>query len=302
MNIAKQSNRATWVKGNPSPYQLHDLTHFPDWRNLIVWDAFFNNLTSGLMIITVIAWAFGNEIFGALLPFALTLALALVCIDLGILVADLGDPWRFTHALRVLHFTSPLSVGVWGLTSYATCLGIAVVLYWLSWAAVGTTLESICVLVARPFTVLAFIGAVVVICYKGVVFSCSSQPGVSKARWLTSFLVSDSLLMGLGAYMILAAMLGAFVSAPWLILPLFILVIARSVAYGLLWADVKERARKRFAHDLNLGLAIMVLGVGGILPLILAFFGPAAQACAGVLVLATGAAERYWFIGLTHPL
>ncbi len=27
----------TWVSGSLSPYQLHDITHRPDWENLIVW-------------------------------------------------------------------------------------------------------------------------------------------------------------------------------------------------------------------------------------------------------------------------
>ena len=120
-----------WVEGEKSPYQVHDITHFPDWRNIIVWDAYFNNMTAGLMIISVICWAFGPVVFSRLMPFALTLALILVCVDFVLLICDLGDSWRFSHSMRVLHFTSPLSVGVWGLACYATCLGIAVVLYWL---------------------------------------------------------------------------------------------------------------------------------------------------------------------------
>ena len=138
MNMTNMNNPKPWAEGHPSLYQGHDITHRPDWANIIVWDAFFNNLTAGFMVLTGIAWFAGPPLFAALLPFALTLALLIVIVDLVLLVFDLGDPPRFIHAMRVLHFTSPLSVGVWGLACYATCLGCAVGIYWLSVYSVAT--------------------------------------------------------------------------------------------------------------------------------------------------------------------
>lgn len=175
MNMTNMNNPKPWAEGHPSLYEGHDITHRPDWANIIVWDAFFNNLTAGFMVLTGIAWFAGPPLFAALLPFALTLALLIVIVDLVLLVFDLGDPPRFIHAMRVLHFTSPLSVGVWGLACYATCLGCAVGIYWLSVYSVATN-DFLAPYIAwldilmRLFTVLAFIGAVVVICYKGVAF------------------------------------------------------------------------------------------------------------------------------------
>ena len=122
MNMTNMNNPKPWAEGHPSLYQGHDITHRPDWANIIVWDAFFNNLTAGFMVLTGIAWFAGPPLFAALLPFALTLALLIVIVDLVLLVFDLGDPPRFIHAMRVLHFTSPLSVGVWGLACYACLL------------------------------------------------------------------------------------------------------------------------------------------------------------------------------------
>ena len=112
MNMTNMNNPKPWAEGHPSLYEGHDITHRPDWANIIVWDAFFNNLTAGFMVLTGIAWFAGPPLFAALLPFALTLALLIVIVDLVLLVFDLGDPPRFIHAMRVLHFTSPLSVGV----------------------------------------------------------------------------------------------------------------------------------------------------------------------------------------------
>ena len=236
----------------------------------------------------------------------MTLALLIVIVDLVLLVFDLGDPPRFIHAMRVLHFTSPLSVGVWGLACYATCLGCAVGIYWLSVYSVATN-DFLAPYIAwldilmRLFTVLAFIGAVVVICYKGVAFSCTSQPGVKKARWLTSFMVSDALLMGCGLYAIMAACLGFWDACAYLLLPFIILEVARTVAFSLLWMETAERARKVYSGE-NTLLRVWVYLIGGLLAAVLAIFGVYGMIAAGALVLLTGVFERYWLIGITKKI
>ena len=73
-NVREKNNekKRLWVSGSLSPYQLHDITHRPDWENLIVWDAYLNNMTSGFMVITGLAWMAGPGYFTALLPWAIT--------------------------------------------------------------------------------------------------------------------------------------------------------------------------------------------------------------------------------------
>ncbi len=44
------TNLKPWASNYPSPYEGHDLTHRPDWANIIVWDAFFNNLTGSRVL------------------------------------------------------------------------------------------------------------------------------------------------------------------------------------------------------------------------------------------------------------
>ena len=60
MNMTNMNNPKPWAEGHPSLYQGHDITHRPDWGNIIVWDAFFNNLTAGFMVLTGIAWFAGR--------------------------------------------------------------------------------------------------------------------------------------------------------------------------------------------------------------------------------------------------
>ena len=150
----------TWIEGQPSAYQQHDTVHFPDWKNIIVWDLFFNNLTAGFMFVTMITWLTAPALFGPVMPIALTLAFFIVLFDLLLLVADLGDHVRFLHAMRVLHPTSPLSVGVVGLIFYSIMLFIALAIYWVTvalLATIGLPPEVVVVLdvLFRLFAVLA---------------------------------------------------------------------------------------------------------------------------------------------------
>lgn len=299
-------NTKPWAENHPSPYEGHDLTHRPEWGNIIVWDAYLNNLTAGFMVISGITWLVGGPIFTALLPFALTLALVIVLIDLVLLVADLGDPPRFIHALRVLHFTSPLSVGVWGLTCYASCLGVSVALYWLSFISGMTNgfmapYMGWASVLMKLFTALALVGAVVVICYKGVAFSCTSQPGVKDARWLTSFMVSDALLMATGLYAIMAFSLGMWQADSYLLVPMLVLIVARTVAFSLLYLETRQRARLVYTSE-NTMIKWIVYFIGGLLAFVLAFFGALGLTAAGALVLVAGIFERYWIIGLTKKI
>lgn len=103
----------TWIEGQPSAYQQHDTVHFPDWKNIIVWDLFFNNLTAGFMFVTMITWLTAPALFGPVMPIALTLAFFIVLFDLLLLVADLGDHVRFLHAMRVLHPPLPYRSAWW---------------------------------------------------------------------------------------------------------------------------------------------------------------------------------------------
>lgn len=300
----KNSAIRTWAADQPSPYQLRDITHFPDWGWLIILDAFFNNLTSGLMLAIALVWAFGPPFMVTLLPIALTTALILLIIDLGILVKDLGDPLRFIHSLRVMRLTSPLSVGVWGLSCYGIFLGIATVTGWLLLAAgaSGTLIAYFLVCIQRVCLVMAIIAAIVVICYKGVVFSCSSQPGLREARWLTPFMVSDSLLMGMSLYAIISnAFLPQSGAAVLLVMPLAILLLARCAAFALLWQDVKARAAAVDRDGTKQAVFISVYLVGGLLPLIMIFIGPFWISAAALLILGIGLVERAWLLRLPRP-
>lgn len=301
MSANNKARGRAWEAGCPSPYQGRDLTHFPDWHNLIVWDAFFNNLTAGLMIVSTVAWLSGPSSLGHIMPLALTMALLLVIADLLILVMDLGDPWRFLHSMRVMRLTSPLSIGVWGLTSYAACLAVAVLLSWTVWFVGGGFFAgAVLVGLRNLFIVMSLVAAIVIVCYKGVVFSCTSQPGLCEARWLPPFMVTDAMLMGFGVFTLIALLTIPPQDFQLLVAPAIMLLCARCTAFALLWQDVKNRARLIYgAENRFVGWSVFVFG--GILPLALLFFGFFGLALASMLVICCGLLERYWLIGLARP-
>lgn len=252
-----------------------------------------------MTIVSTLLYWFGPVMCSFMMPIAMLLALILVVTDLIILIIDLGDPWRFYHCLRVMRFTSPLSVGVWGLVAMASFLAFGTFFQWIMFFCGPITPFPI-ILLSKLCVTMSFIAAVVVICYKGVVFSCSSQPGVSQARWLTSFMVSDSLLMGMALYLLMAMSCGAGYNTKIIVMPFAFLVVARCVTFWLLWLDVRKRAREMYMDENRL-INLSVYLVAGLIPFVLVFCGLWGIIISSLLVLANSYFERHWVIGLTHP-
>ena len=80
------------------------------------------------------------------------IALVFLVIDLLLLVADLGDPLRFHHMLRVFKPSSPMSLGTWCLTAYSLPLTAAAALGLLpaEWAAPEWVRQTVRVKPLRP--------------------------------------------------------------------------------------------------------------------------------------------------------
>lgn len=296
----------TWVEGQPSAYQQHDIVHFPDWKNLIVWDLFFNNLTAGFMFVTMITWLADPIVFAPVLPFALTLAFVIVLVDLCLLVGDLGDHIRFLHAMRVMHPTSPLSVGVVSLILYSILLFIALVIYWVTFALVATVqlpadVIGVLLVVFRLFAVLALLAACGVLCYKGVAFSCTSQPGVKRARWMSGWVVCDALTIGMSLLVIVAFALGQPVPVETLAIPLVVLIVLRCFMYALVWMNIHERASLMYSKGRLAANAVIVYGLAGVCAIAACFFGSVGIVAAAAVCFLAGIWERYWIIFVAHP-
>ena len=306
------ANRTTaeplsWVETQPSPYELHDIVHFPDWKNILTLDAFLNNLAGGFMVATGLLWFLSGGQFSNLFLFSFTAAFAIVVIDLLDLIADLGDHFRFIHTLRIFRHTAALSVGVVGLIFYTVMLFIGLVFWWILFASnvsngfLGAATKPF-EIIGNVFIVLGFVGACFVVIYKGVVFSASSQPGVRNGRWLTFWMVFDSLLMGLGLFAIFAFIFQPEPMLHKIAIPVMVLIALRCFGHLLLDTNTSNRAIQRYSGAMRLADLFVVYIVGSFAPFILMFFPPGGPLVAGALLLVAGLWQRYYYIGLAKHL
>jgi formate-dependent nitrite reductase membrane component NrfD len=288
------SAQPSWRADAPSDYARGEIPHWPGWRGLIGWDVFLNNLTAGITVVMVLAWWLVPEARVVAAP-VLTIAWLVLMADLLVLVSDLGDPWRFHHMLRTFKRVSPMSVGVWALSSYAALLTLAVVAAWLP--------VPLAQAAARWIATLAALPALVVLGYKGVLLSCTSQPGLRDARWLSAYLAASGLMMG-AAVLILAAGVLEVPLRSALRAAFVALILVSALALLLLHGNVSARARERYSSGTRQAI-VLVGAVGGlILPLLLALVQPGRASLEGAALLALfgGLVVRHALVRLAEPV
>jgi Ni/Fe-hydrogenase subunit HybB-like protein len=281
-------------------YLETEVTKAPNWHGLVTLDLLFNNLTTGLFVVSAVGELARPGLIGPVARLAYSIALALLLADLLCLVLDLGNPTRFHHMLRVFKPTSPMSLGAWSLAAYSLPLALIVALDLLGWlgrlpssAGVGIARKVILALGLLP----AFGSAI----YKGVLFSTSSQPGWKDARWLGAYLVNSALMYGAGGLYALALATGreAALATRWSFIAL---VASNFVFLGLLAVDLYPAlARVRDRGGLS-GLVALAVGVGVLAPLgfLLLSDGPLAASAALAGLVLGGLAGRHAIVMLPH--
>jgi Ni/Fe-hydrogenase subunit HybB-like protein len=259
------------------------VTNSPTWHGLVVLDVLFNNLTTGLFLVAALAELAAPEAFRAVANVAYPVALVLLSIDLVFLVADLGDPLRFHHMLRVFKPSSPMSLGTWCLTVYAAPLTALAALSLLP--AGPLALEW----VRRIALIAGLVPALGAAVYKGVLFSTSSQPGWKDARWLGGYLVNSALLLGCAELLALSILLGQEKAVAILRLALVPLLLINVIALSLLVFDVRAALSSAYTRLARGRLGALALGGGVLLPLGLLVVGGPLPLLGAVLFIVLGA-------------
>src|SRR5271156_1361653 len=118
--------------GGQSGYAKMTVTKVPGWHGIIAWDALLNGMATGLFLAAALSELAAPAVFTRVAKVAYPVALALLLVDLGLLVLDLGDPLRFHHMLRTFKPGSPMSLGTWCLTIFSLPLTAAAGLSLLS--------------------------------------------------------------------------------------------------------------------------------------------------------------------------
>ncbi len=265
------------------------------WHGLVVWDVFFNGLTTGLFLVAAVAELVAPDLFGLVARAAYPVALVALVADLVMLVLDLGDRGRFHHMLRVFKPQSPMSVGVWSLTVYALPLTIAALLSVLPAGDAGAWVRRIAV-------ILGLVPAFVSAAYKGVLLSTSAQPGWRDARWLGGHLTTGAVVMGGAACLLLALLTGPTRAAEVLRPALGVLLVIHAIPSALLVREMGHSLRRVFARGgqhggVALGLVLSFLG-----PLVLVILSGSSTCLvsAAVLTLLGSLGARYLLIQLPH--
>jgi Polysulphide reductase, NrfD len=285
---------------SPSPptvagYASGPVTKAPNWHGLVVLDVLLNNLTSGLFLVAALAELVRPAAFAAVAKVAYPVALVLLLADLACLVADLGDPLRFHHMLRVFKPSSPMSLGTWCLTVYSVPLSVLAVLSLLpDGPAVLGWARSLCAIAG----ILPALGVAV---YKGVLFSTSAQPGWKDARWLGCYLTNSALLLGCAELLALANLMGQPRAVDVLKPALLLLLLLNAVALGWLVRDLRPALSKAYT-DLalfRLGALVVAGGMLGAVGLLL-LGGISATLIAALLIIAGALVIRFELVRLPH--
>jgi len=280
----------------PTGYADRPVTKPPNWHGLVTLDLMFNNLSTGLFLVTALGELVAPTTFRPLAPVAYPLALLFLLGDLACLVLDLGDPSRFHHMLRMWKPRSPMSLGTWVLSAYAIPVTGLSALSLLRWD--GTAVREV-MLVAG--LVLA-VGAAV---YKGVLFSTTAQRGWGDARWLGGYLINSALALGAAALLFLSTAMGHPQVVPSLRLAVLLLLLLNIVALGLLVADVRVALRAATGPRALSITAFHVLVAGIVLPLLLILTArgtPVATGAALLFMLGGASAARSQLVQLPHRL
>jgi hypothetical protein len=287
---------------NPLGYAGRTVTKPPDWHTIVVFDVLFNNLSSGLFLVTGVGELAAPTAFTPVATWAYLVALALLLADLALLVVDLGDWYRFHHMLRVFKPSSPMSLGTWCLTVsslFLTAILAIEIIVGLGWLPGDTGpawwLRKLAVVGGLPF---AFGSAG----YKGVLFSTTAQPGWKDARWLGAYLINSSVLLGAAQLLLLAAATGESLAAAVLRPAVGLIAVLNLVPLGLLAGDFQPVMDRLFHPRSRLAAGAGVVFLGAVVPVLLLAAGDGVGVATVVLV-AIGAASlgvRFLIVRLPH--
>lgn len=272
------------------------VTKAPAWHGIIAWDALFNGMAMGLFLAAAISELAAPAVFRSVAKVAYPVALVLLLMDLGMLVFDLGDPFRFHHMLRVFKPGSPMSVGTWCLTIFSLPLTVAAGLSVL--AEFGWDFERARIL-AVIVGLLPGFGAAA---YKGVLLSTNAQPGWKDARWLGAYLTNSALLLGCGELLVLSALMGQTHAAAILRTAFIVLLVLNVIPLGLLFRNLQPIHAQLYTRAQQWRAGVLLFAAGMLIPLGLTLLGGGLLFVLGALafLLVGSWLIRYVYVKIPH--
>jgi formate-dependent nitrite reductase membrane component NrfD len=171
------------TESEPSYYNISPLKQ-PVWKWEIASYFFLGGLSAGAYLLGRAAERAGGRRFSKLSEAAAYVALGAIVPSPPLLIADLGDPKRFHHMLRVWKPSSPMNFGTWAITAYGAIAATEAIQQYLSHRSRSLhsaergkllkLLDNSVLLVVRD--AIGIPSAICVAGYTGVLLSCTSNP------------------------------------------------------------------------------------------------------------------------------
>lgn len=184
----------------------------PVWGWEIATYFFLGGVSAGAYLLARVADRFGGRRYRPVVR-AGTAVAALAAVPCApLLIADLGDPKRFHHMLRVWKPQSPMNLGAWTLTAYSGAVATAVLREWLRGDRTGAERDAASrVLGGILISVTDAAGiplALLLAGYTGVLLSGTSTPLWSENIWLGPMFSASAVNTGTDAIRLVLGLRG----------------------------------------------------------------------------------------------
>lgn len=244
--------------GRPAP-----VTKAPPWGWLIMADLMLSELSAGLFAIAALCNLVAHDVYGPLARIGFLMSFPLIVADLCCLVADLGDPLRFHHMLRVFKVRSPMSTGVWAICLFSLlsfiCCGLAV--------AGPPMAYPLMIVGGAGIAPALFVGG-----YKGVLFSATPQAEWKDLRWLSADLVTSAGLLGVAGLLLTALFMPVAGAVDGMRRALIAMMLVNLVFSAIMLAQAVSHPLREISPA-RVGEYVGMLAIGWIAPLVLAVVG-----------------------------
>ena len=290
------SEPALSTGGIQNGYANMPVTKAPGWFGSIAWDALLNGMATGLFMAAAVCELAAPAVFTPVSKVAYPVALVLLLVDLGMLVLDLGDSFRFHHMLRIFKPGSPMSVGTWCLTIFSLPLTAAAALSLL--AQIGIDFEWFRILAVVVGLLPAFGSAA----YKGVLLSTNAQPGWKDARWMGGYLTNSAILMGCAELLVLSALMKQTQATDILRTAFLVLLVLNVIPLGLLFANLQPTHARLYTREQRWRVGVFIVVAGTLIPLSLTLLkgGPLFIFGAVIFLLLESGVIRFVYVKIPH--
>lgn len=186
----------------PAYYDI-SMLQAPVWEAPLIGTYFWlGGLSGGAYLVARMAEIFGGEEFRDASRAGTTVSILADLPCAPLLIADLGDPRRFHHMLRVWKPQSPMNFGSWVVTGFSAACAGAVLREWMH-VAKGKPRSLPSKVADKSLAVITDVTgiplALLMISYTGVLLSGTATPVWSRNKWLPPLFAASAIGNGASA-------------------------------------------------------------------------------------------------------